>query len=141
MSRPDDRAPHSTPPARHAAPGSTGTPDSGPDDARLRDHLRQLRAPHTDNLALQQRVLAQWRVQTHTAAALGSAALPDGSGTLGWLGALPGTGWRRLGRRGLASLALLALLTALSVWWARPDPALTELLQPDVLSQMGLGEL
>jgi len=124
MSRPDDR--------------------TGPDDADLRQQLRQLRAPPSDSLALQQRVLAQWRAQPDAAAAFNGAGTPDSSGTLAWRGG-PGhggaAGWRRLGRRGWTTVALLALLTALSAWWARPDPALSELLQPDVLSQMGLGEL
>lgn len=141
MNRPPHRAGQATAPA---APGSPDTPPTGPDDAPLRAQLRQLRAPQADSLALQQRVLAQWRAQPEAAADLNSAGAPDGSGTLAWRGGpgRPGAGgWRRLGRRGLATLALLALLTALSAWWARPDPALSELLQPDVLSQMGLGEL
>lgn len=122
-------------------PEPPSAPHQDAEDATLRAQLRQLRAPQADSQALQQRVLAQWRSQAGT---LGSASQPNGSGTLAWRGGPVGLGERllaRLGRRAGLALALLAVLTALSAWWLRPDPALQELLQPDVLSQMGLGEL
>jgi len=133
--------------------------DAGnPDDRALRDAMRLgLRAeqpPEADSAALAQRVLAQWRQgqaqqagqagQVSQAGRTGQAVLAgSGAGT----GADAGSGTALVfgGPRRPAWLApglvAVALGVALAAWWLRPDPALNELLQPDVLSQMGLGEL
>ena len=75
--------------------------------------------------ALQARVLAQWR-QRHA-----QGAAPVGAGLLG----LRGHPARWLGA------AVLAGGVALSLAWCRPDPAMEELMQLDVLSQISLGEM
>ena len=95
------------------------------DDEALRRALRATlqEAPPPD-AALQARVLAQWR-QRHAAAPPPRSAGLLALATRRWLG--------------LAALSA-SLLTALA-WCSRPDPALEELLQPDVLSQMSIGEM
>ncbi|WP_342129008.1 hypothetical protein [Hydrogenophaga sp. OTU3427] len=80
--------------------------------------------------ALQQRVLAQWQqrhahLHTHPA----------------WAVAGGSTGGRRPATRWWLAGTLLVVLALGLAWSQRPDPTLEELLQPDVLSQMGLGEL
>lgn len=91
----------------------------------LRGALRAgLRPLVDDSAALQERVLAQWQ-QRHPQAEL----------------ALAGGGRLRHPLRVAFVAAALLVVLALAAWWLRPDPALQELMQPDVLSQIGLGEL
>jgi type VI protein secretion system component VasF len=102
-------------------------------DAALRQALQQSLqdTPAADHTALQDRVMAQWQ-QRHPAAAPALAGAHgvhlsgDRAGRLGW--------WLLAGG--------LVLAAALALGWAnRSDPVLDELMQPDVLSQIGLGEL
>lgn len=111
------------------------TPSSESDDDRslhalLRESLQP--GPADDSVALQDRVMAQWR-QRHarsvTMAELALAGTSRGSGrgtrTPVWLG-----------------LAGVVLTVALAVAWThRSDPVLDELMQPDVLSQIGFDEI
>ena len=109
-------------------------PDTPPADAdrRLRHSLRQAleQAPDEGLQALQARLLAQWRQQ--------QAAAPAPHGPLAVLQA----GWRQhplLFKGTLLALGLAGLLLAKP--WATPDPGIDELLQPDVLWLMTMGEL
>jgi hypothetical protein len=103
------------------------------DDLALRQALQQASAPAADSQALQQRVLAQWQ-QRHAQQA------PQGQPTL--LGAGPALLLGQTRRQRMArAVVVLALGVALAAWWLRPDPTLNELLQLDVLSQMGMGEI
>ncbi|WP_300653400.1 hypothetical protein [Hydrogenophaga sp.] len=106
------------------------TPDETPDtaaDLALRTAMRRSLAdsPAQGLDDLQAKAMAQWRqhAQVDPVVALGSSA--------GWH-ALPRT-WA-LAALALAAAALLLLNTA-------PDPAMDELMQPDVLSLISLGEL
>lgn len=102
-----------------------------PTDHDLRQALRQ-GASSADSEALQARVLAQWQQQ----------ARPSRDGATQRVGAaqLALARWRDHPLRWWLPAALLgsALLLA---WCARPDPGLQELMQPDVLSQIAIGEL
>ncbi|MCU0925630.1 MAG: hypothetical protein MUF44_06200 [Hydrogenophaga sp.] len=102
------------------------------DDAELRQRLRESLAPSSseDLQALEARALEQWRQRT--------AAQAHQQGPL----AVVQAHWRlhpALWSGGLLALCLAALL--LTKPWAVPDPALDELLQPDVLSLIAAGEL
>jgi len=104
-----------------------------PDDQQLRERLREglAQTPAAGLGALEARALEQWRQRT-------AAQQHRPTGPLAVLQA----GWRQ--HPALCGSALLALgLAALLVLkpWAAPDPALDELLQPDVLSLMAAGEL
>lgn len=111
---------------------------SGADDSSLRQRMQEaLAQPHAQEQpyakelgALQSRVMAQWQQRTASTVAVGSG---------------PAASLRRaLGKRplqmGLASLALVAIV-AVQTSWMRIDPALDELMEPDVLSLITLGEL
>ena len=100
-------------------------------DEALRQALRAgLHAADGSREALQARVLAQWR-QRH--APLSAEARLASAGGQDW----PASRQRRwLGAAALAASLLLAL-----AWCGRPDPALDELMQLDVLSQIAIGEL
>ena len=113
-----------------AHPG-TSPPES---DAALRQQLRASlsETPPPDHAALQERVLAQWQ-QRHPAA---EHALAGAQGAA--LSGQEGSGRLRLWL--LGGSLLLGLALALG-WANRADPTLDELMQPDVLSQIGLGEL
>ena len=111
--------------------GSDGTsPRPADADDALRATMRAALSSGSDaDLApLQSRVLAQWRMRTATA----SLATPLGGGV---------AGLRQHPR--LLALAALALAVALagSVYLKRGDPALDELIEPDVLSLIMIGEL
>lgn len=101
-------------------------------DLRLRQALRHaplaVDAGRVD--ALQSRILAQWQ------AAHGTAAAASRQGrSLAMLGT-PRRRWL-LG----SGMALGGVALVLGLWVQRPDPVLEELMQPDVLSQMAVGEM
>lgn len=100
-------------------------PQPDPLKQRLRQSLAAARP--ADSEALQDRVLVQWH-QRHPASETALASAGPGA-----LLRRPASRWA------LAGLALAVVLTA--GWLNRPDPVLEELMQPDVLSQIGLGEL
>lgn len=102
-------------------------------DRALRQSLRQaLEQPPTDDLqTLQARALQQWRLH----------AAPPAPAPHGPLAVLQ-AGWRQhplLFKGTLLALGLAGLLLAKP--WATPDPGIDELLQPDVLWLMTMGEL
>jgi len=107
------------------------------DDARLRRAMREaLQADAAGAAAgsapLQARVLAQWQQRHGQALGATEPVLAGGPA------ARRGVQGFRLG------LVLGAVLVAIALALAgskRPDPSIDELLQPDVLSQIGLGEL
>lgn len=112
---------------------NTPTPngrDTGRDEA-LRDQLKAALAQDTDDGAdaLRARVLAQWR----QARPAGGVVVSSGPA-----GALQAA-WRQ--HPLLWTGAVAALL--LGMWMLRPmqDPALEELMQPDVLTLISAGEL
>jgi hypothetical protein len=109
------------------------TPSTGPDDDRaLHALLRESLQPgaHDSSAALQDRVMAQWRQRHARSATMAELAVAGGGGARGtrapvWLG-----------------LAGVALAVAIALAWTqRSDPVLEELMQPDVLSQIGFGEI
>lgn len=110
-------------------------PGGLPSDEALRHALRaEARLPAGDSQALQQRVLAQWQLrhpQTQRAAQLGLASA--GAAASGWSPLAQPRRWL-----GLAAVAGTLMVLA---WCTRPDPLLDELMQPDVLSQIAIGEL
>lgn len=101
------------------------------DDAELLQALRRAQPAAGGTDELQQRVLAQWQ-QRHARQSVDQPTLLSHGPAL----LLGLTRRQRLAR----GLLLLALGLAATAWWLRPDPTLNELLQPDVLSQMALGE-
>lgn len=103
------------------------------DDQALRTQLRASLQPSASHDAddLQERVLAQWR-QRHPAAA------PELAGSHG---ATVRGGHAGHGARWWLAGSLVLVVALALVWLNRPDPVLEELSQPDVLSQIGLGEL
>lgn len=122
--------------ARPTPPRTSSTPDD--EDLPLLTALRGLPAPGDAARlgALQARVLSQWQA-SHGAQAPGLAAT---------LGAGPAGRWLLFGgarRRWLlgSGMAVCGAALALGVWLRQPDPVLEELLQPDVLSQMAIGEM
>jgi hypothetical protein len=102
-------------------------------DESLRQALRALPQDRAEVDALAARVMAQWREREALAVA---APATVGHG----LAALGGRGHARARWIGIAGL-LTGAAIALVLWAHRPDPALDELLQPDVLSQMAIGEM
>jgi len=102
-------------------------------DEALRQALRTLPQDRVDVDALSARVMAQWRDREAPAGAV-SAHVGGGLAALGGRGRSP-TRW--IGMAGL----LFGVAVALIFWAQRPDPALDELLQPDVLSQIAIGEM
>lgn len=112
----------------NVSPPKPGAP--GGDEA-LKDRLKASlsQAPDEDSQALQARVLAQW----HQARPRGPVV--TASGPLAFLQAA----WRH--HPVLWTGALVAL--AMALWMLRPaqDPALEELMQPDVLTLISNGEL
>lgn len=122
--------------ATQPPPRSDGAADEAAADHRLQRVLRELPPCPGDAArveALQQRVLAQW--QAAHAPAVGSRV--DG-GALRRL-VLAGPGRRRwlLG----SGLLLGGAAIVLGLWLHQTDPVLDELLQPDVLSQMAIGQM
>ena len=116
-----------------------------PEDVRMpaqppegdRDLRAALRAslPHGPDPGLeplQARVLAQWRMRSAPA----GQALSLGGGVMGLL-----RGFGHGPRLRVAAGLVLAVAIAGSVYLQRGDPALDELLEPDVLSLIMIGEL
>lgn len=96
-------------------------------DIPLQEALRQA-LPAEDSAALQERVLAQWQ-QRHV-------ALQRSAG-----GQLALARWRDHPMRWLGGALLASSVLVLAWCGNRPDPGLQELMQPDVLSQIAIGEL
>ncbi len=108
-------------------------PKHDPDDTLLQQQLRAALAPDDAELeALNRRVLSQWRSRHD-----GASAQTEGHGAVR---ALVGRAGLRPWLIGATGLALGGAL-ALGLWLQRPDPAMEELLQLDVLSQMAAGEM
>lgn len=125
-----------TPPSRSPVLPDDGSPDVAA-DLRLQQALRELPAPVPAQrlAALQARVLADWQAG-HGEAAAAAAAEPRVPGRRLVLAA----GGRRRWLLG-SGMVLGGLALGLGLWLRQPDPALEELLQPDVLSQMAIGEM
>lgn len=110
---------------------SPSEPDS---DARLKHSLRVAlaRSPDEGLAALEARAMAQWQQRT-------SAAPPVVH--TGPVASLQ-SGWR--GHPMVWGGALMALVLAALMWskpWAPAEPGIDELMQPDVLSLITMGEL
>lgn len=105
---------------------SEDTVDTGSDDALRASMQRALASTTSPGLeGLQARAMAEWRAHMRADPSLSLGAT---------------AGWRAHPRRwGLAVLALA--VAGLLLLKAAPDPAQDELLQPDVLSLISLGEL
>lgn len=121
-----------TPGAASAAPSDTASDPAA--DRRLQQALRDLAIPEPQRLeALQARVLAGWQASQRETAVVpqrlvqGPRLVLAGGGRRRWL----------LG----SGVVLGGLALGLGLWLRQPDPALEELLQPDVLSQMAIGEM
>ena len=104
------------------------------DDPSLKRALQALpaAAAGAELDALGQRVLYDWHARQASGDAVQAATAPGAT-----LGARL---WQRrvwVGSAGLAAVAVVA--TAVLV--TRPDPVLDELMQPDVLSEMAIGEM
>jgi hypothetical protein len=125
---PSSRSPDPSASPDHASPDAAA-------DRRLQQALRELPVPAQPErlAALQAQVLAQWQ------ASHGAAAEAQAHGAQGGRLVLAGGGRRRwlLG----SAMVLGGLALGLGLWLKQPDPALEELLQPDVLSQMAIGEM
>jgi HAMP domain-containing protein len=121
----------------HPTPDTTDRAD--PTDDRLRSQLRALPpASAAEVEALAASVMAQWS-ERHGRAA---ATAPQHLG--GALAALSTIGSHRSRRRlwaGLTTGLVAGAVIAMVVWVQQPDPALDELMQADVLSQMAIGEM
>ena len=102
---------------------------------RMQDALAQPCAREQPSVqqqdALQSRVMAQWRQRTASA----TTAVNEPP-----VASLRRALTKRPLQMGLASLALVAVV-GLQTAWLRGDPALEELMEPDVLSLITLGEL
>ena len=106
-------------------------PDS---DAQLKQRLRDTltRSPGEDLAELEARAIAQWQQRTAAAQPVVHA------GPLATLQA----GWR--GHPRVWSGTLMALVIAALLWskpWVPAEPGIDELMQPDVLSLITMGEL
>ena len=104
------------------------------EDLRLKEQMRHAlaRSPASGTEALQDRALAQWRLR--------ASGQPVAHG--GAIGVLPDS-WRPHARVWLATALLACGLLALALLrpWVTADPALEELMQPDLLSLIAIGEL
>jgi hypothetical protein len=110
---------------------SLSEPDS---DARLKHSLREAlaRSPDEGLAALEARAMAQWQQRSSGAPHVVHA------GPLATLQA----GWRE--HPVVWSGTLMALVLAALLWskpWAPAEPGIDELMQPDVLSLITMGEL
>ncbi len=144
---------------RIPAPPAAPAADPTADDPGLKAALRQL-PPERDAAALARlhaRVMADWP-GTAAGTAAGRAVAPGAGGLAGAAGSasasaglaggpVAGPGgrqrpWRLGSVLGLGlGLGAVSVALVLGLWWNRADPALDELMQPDVLSQMAAGEM
>lgn len=106
------------------------------DDLAIRLRLRALKPSAAKADALADHVLAQWR-ELH-GESVGTATRLGRSGAATLSGGHPA---RRRRWVGITTGLLIGAVLAAMLWSQRPDPALDELLQADVLSQMAIGEL
>ena len=108
-------------------------PNPSSDDGDLRAAVKRSALEQAgDTAALERVVLGQW--QAHGPAWQGETALAGGLGASG--------SGRRPGWGPTSGVLALAVLLLVAVWWAqRPDPALRELMQIDVLSQIAIDEM
>lgn len=105
-------------------------------DRALRQQLRALKPRMVESDALADQVFAQWRELHGESADATARADRSNSATL--------SGGNPAQRRwwiGITTGLLIGTVLAAVMWIQRPDPALDELLQADVLSQMAIGEL
>jgi hypothetical protein len=133
MTPPDPTHPESAPGHAGLAAGQTAGPDAA--DLHLHRALKALPADvsEEDLDALASTVLRQWRERQ----VQGTATVATGGGAAA---VLAPRSRRRRWWLGTASLALAAV-AATTFYVTRTDPALEELMQPDVLSQMAIGEM
>jgi hypothetical protein len=110
-------------------------PRAEADDHALRLQLRALKPAAAEIDALGDQVLMQWHELRGSTGATTTAG-PSGPALL--LGGHPARRWRWVG---LTTGLLLGAVIATVLWLQRTDPALDELMQADVLSQMAIGEL
>ena len=111
-------------------------PHSDADDRALRLQLGALRPSAAKADALADQVLAQWRELHGESTRTAIRIAGSGTGTLS--GGYTARRWRWFG---ITTGLLIGAALAAVLWMQRPDPALEELLQADVLSQMAIGEL
>lgn len=111
-------------------------PRSDAGDRTLRLQLRALKPSTAQADALSDRVLAQWHELQGESASATTRTGRSGTATLSG-----GPAARRRWWIGITTGLLIGAVLATMVWVQRPDPALDELLQADVLSQMAIGEL
>jgi len=105
------------------------------DDQALRLQLRALKPSAAEVDALGDQVLMQWH---ELRGSMGATTTAGNSGPTMLLGGHPARRWRWVG---LTTGLLIGAVIATVLWLQRPDPALDELMQADVLSQMAIGEL
>jgi len=105
-------------------------------DQALRLQLLALKTSATEVDALGDRVLTQWR-ELHSESASATTTL-DSFGAATVAGGHATGRWRWVG---VTTGLLIGAVIVTVVWVQRPDPALDELMQADVLSQMAIGEL
>jgi hypothetical protein len=116
---------------------ATDTEDPGLKQALQTAHRADPAPDRARQAGFEMRVLADWQA-LHTAGARRSAR------PVAPRGLAPARGWFGSGRRqgwALAGGAVLALTLGAVLWLQRHDPAFDELLHPDVLSQMAVGEM
>ena len=114
---------------------STPSPHADADDQALRLQLRALKPSAAEVDALGDQVLRQWH---ELRGSVGATTTVGTSGPVMLLGGHTARRWRWVG---LTTGLLLGAVIATILWLQRPDPALDELMQADVLSQMAIGEL
>ena len=109
-------------------PHDVTPPASGHSDASLRAALQALPADDAAVLALQAKVMTQWQ-QAH---ATGAHAVRQMRPIL-----VRRQRWLWLGSAGLVAAAVVATVALVMP----QDPSIDELMQPDVLSQLAIGEM